>query len=124
MKRDFDLIRKILLEVESCDDSRGIGHSGAIQIREYSADSIQYHVGLLVDAGFVTGERVQVYGSHGAFYLQLNLAWRGHEFLDNARDDSIWQTVKKELGSKWSSVSFGVLETLLKQAVLKISGML
>ena len=124
MKRDFDLIRKILLEIESCDDPQGMGDSRGIRTREHSTKCIQQHVGLLVDAGFVAGKHLKTINSPVGFYLQVNLAWRGHEFLDNARDDSIWQTVKKELGSKWSSVSFGVLETLLKQAVLKISGML
>ena len=123
MKRDLDLIRKILLEVESCTNVRGVDTS-MIKVSGTSTDVIKYHVGLLVDAGLITGKRVQLLESSGAFYLQLNLTSRGHEFLDNARNDSIWQTVKKELGSKWGSVSFGVLETLLKQAVLKILGTL
>ena len=122
MKRDLDLIRKILLEVESCDDPDGIFNTMDINIEGYRAELIQYHVGLLIDAGLVTssGEPVGFMDASFISYFSVKLTWTGHEFLDNAKNESVWQTVKKGLGSKWGSVSFSIFETLLKQAVLKI----
>ena len=122
MKRDLDLIRKILLEVESCNDPDGIFNTMDINIEGYRAELIQYHVGLLIDAGLVTssGEPVRFMDASFISYFSVNLTWTGHELLDNAKNESVWQTVKKDLGSKWDSVSFSVLQTLLDQAALKI----
>ena len=122
MKRDLDLIRKILLEVESCDDPDGIFNTMDINIEGYRAELIQYHVGLLIDAGLVTSPGGTVGFMDASFisYFSVNLTWTGHELLDNAKNESVWQTVKKDLGSKWDSVSFSALQTLLDQAALKI----
>ena len=122
MKRDLDLIRKILLEVESCDDPGGIRDSMGINIKGYSTALTNYHVGLVIDAGWVTGTSLNTLESSSKFYFNLNLTNTGHEFLDNAKNESVWQTVKKDLGSKWGSVSFSVLQTLLNQAALKLFG--
>ena len=121
MKRDLDLIRKILLEVESCDNPNGIWDSREIKIEGYRDELTQYNVSNLITEGFlVTRESIEFLGSSSVLHLHVNLTWAGHEFLDNAKNESVWQTVKKDLGSKWDSVSFSALQTLLDQAALKI----
>ena len=122
MKRDLDLIRKILLKIESCDNPDGIFNTTDINIEGYRAELIQYQVGLLVDAGLVTssGKPARFMDASFISYFSVNLTWTGSELLDNAKNESVWQTVKKDLRSKWDSVSFSALQTLLDQAALKI----
>ena len=48
------------------------------------------------------------------------LTWKGHEFLDAARDPSTWETAKAKLksaGKDLHSVSVGVLTRLLTDII-------
>ena len=116
MKRDLDLIRKILLKIESRDNPRGIRDSMGIKIQGYSTALTNYHVGLVIDAGWVTGTSLNTLESSSKFYFNLNLTNAGHEFLDKARNNTVWQNIKEKLGSKWDSVCLSDLETLFNQA--------
>lgn len=42
------------------------------------------------------------------------LSNRGHDFIDAARSDTIWQKAKTEIGKTVGGVSLGVLVQLLK----------
>ncbi len=100
MKRDPDLIRKILLEVKSCDNPQGISDSRDIQIEGYSAELTQYNVGLLVDTGLVSGiksnEVVRI-----DFYINVKLATAGYDYLDLRKE------VYKEMRNKVEEVKEG-----------------
>ena len=43
------------------------------------------------------------------------LTWEGYDFVDNAQDESIWNTAKKVAGN----MSFGIFKTVLEQLALK-----
>ncbi len=119
MKRDLNLIREILLEVESCANYRG-ADTGTIKAGVIPPDIIQYHIGLLVDAGLIDETIRSSVNPQFMPHFNVNLTWSGHEFLDNARNDSIWEAVKEKHGNKLESVSLGKLQALLQQAVLKV----
>lgn len=113
MKRDMELVRKILLHIEEFDD---------VAERPIPADDIQniaYHLSLLVDAGFITGVRVDENHLTGEFiWFQMpvpRLTWTGHEFLDAAKSDTVWNEAKRRVGGGIGTVSFSVLTQLLMQ---------
>ena len=122
MKKDIDLIRKILLEIESCTNYLG-ADTGMIKVEGVSPDVIQSHISLLDTEGLIDGRRKTTLGSSVNPYFNVNLTWSGHEFLDNARNDSIWEAVKEKYGNKLESVSLGKLQVLLQEAVLKVFGL-
>ncbi len=41
------------------------------------------------------------------------MLWDGHEFLDNARNESIWKDAMKIVAEKGGSIAVGVLTQLL-----------
>ena len=88
MKRDMNLIRKLVLAIE--DDPNGYAPRD-IEIDEYTPDQINYHAYLIVDAGLAEGERVDTMNSRGPEVLLTNLTWAGHEFADAARDEKRWK---------------------------------
>jgi DNA-binding transcriptional ArsR family regulator len=85
MKRDIDLIRKILFEIEKYPYYNGEAIS--LNIENYSPEEINYHVNLLEEAGLV---QVMRYVSNMTEAYATRLTWQGHEFLDAARDDTHW----------------------------------
>lgn len=107
MKRDMELVRKILFALEAHDSFDGV----ELQFTKTSAESITYHVKIMADAGLI--EAVDLGTRGGAEWLPIGLTWLGHEFLDNARNDTVWRKVRAGLGKRADTMSFGVLSSLL-----------
>lgn len=109
-KRDLDLIRMLLLELEGIEE---------VDLAQYTEHEIKYHKYLLYDAGFAEGtivkDDVRRFEIIDAELFYLN--WQGHEFLANARNDTVWNDVKQVLRERGLSVSFSILQTLLSAAV-------
>jgi predicted nucleotide-binding protein len=88
LTRDMDLIRELLLKLESLPLGPGgvvllTGHEPELAIGGYSGDQIEYHLEYLKEAGLIEcpGSR-PIQGS----VLFRRLSPRGHEFLDKNRD--------------------------------------
>ena len=91
MKRDMDLIRELLfkLEQEPLDGNLYRLDLDGLGIEGWSHEDLAYHFLLLIDAGFVDGER----GGTGDIVAR-KLTWKGHEFLDTVRSPEIWRRTK------------------------------
>lgn len=115
MKRDMDLIREILLEVEQHDGDRDIGH---IEIEGFSQDDIRYNVYLLDQAGFIQGCILLGIGSiKPCGFAILGMTWAGHDFLDAIRSDSVWAKVKGKLEEYGGAASFVVIQQLAEHVM-------
>jgi len=114
MKRDMELIRKILLAVEG---SPGGWALAELKINGYTEAQTWYHKYLLVDAGLAIGVDMAVDQSPAPEYVLRSLTWAGHEFLDAARDDTRWKRAMKLVEEKGGAVTLGVLQGLLVAAM-------
>lgn len=112
MKRDIELIRQILFAIEKLE--HGIPR-GNIEIEGYSEEEIGYHVYLMDDAGLIIGMDATSLSSLSPFMMPQNLTWAGHDFLDAARDDTVWNGVKKKIEAVSGAVTFELLTALLVQ---------
>ena len=106
MRRDIDLIRRILLDLE---DKGSYANWLDVDIEEYSPERIDYHLELLTEAGLVTLKTSQRELSR---WLPVRLTWEGHEFLDAAREERRWQRAKESI-AKAGSVPFEIIATAL-----------
>jgi hypothetical protein len=61
-----------------------------LDLRDRPAEEIAYHLKLLIDAGFVDAEPYL----SGGFGIKT-ITWRGHEFLDDTRDPTVWKKAKE-----------------------------
>ncbi len=115
MKRDMDLIREILRAVEASEDSYGIDSP---TIEGYSEAQIAYHLRLLVDGGLIEVKEVAGGFQQEDEYIGINLTWDGQDFINVARDDSLWKEAKEAVIN--SGVGFTVQSLLawLKAQVL------
>jgi hypothetical protein len=121
MKRDMDLARRVLLELESAPfDGRDV----KIDLEGVAHNTLQYHLLLLSEAGLI--EAIDASSNDGPEYFPIRLTWSGHEFLDAARNDSFWVKAKSLIATKAGGVSFDimvdVLKTLARQALFGDEG--
>lgn len=113
MKRDMELIRKLLLYVEAHDTL-----PEAESINADPADLVG-HVGLLIEAGLLAGVSInRLQGGAQGVILDPwpRLSWQGQEFIAAARDLSTWEKAQEILGGAGkglSNVTLGVLQALL-----------
>lgn len=115
MKRDFDLIRYLLLVVENHQDSKPID-SDTIQVEGYSDVQIGLHLNMMGDAGFIVMEPWKSTTNDERIIkvpLIFDLTWKGHEYLDTIRDPKIWKATKS-LTSKIGSASFELVLEIAK----------
>ncbi|OYU03990.1 MAG: hypothetical protein CFE47_29070 [Pseudomonas sp. PGPPP1] len=112
MKRDLDLVRKILIYYEEKDFD---GMDRTIEIDGYSESLINYHLLLMDEAGLLRCERstssktpdrvIKVY--------PFSLTWSGHEFLSAARNEGLWGKAKSLSLDKAGVLSFDIMKDLL-----------
>lgn len=121
MQRDMDLARKILLAVEEADaDPRGWVN---ISVPGYEKQAIYYHIMLLDEAGLLEGQDLCSLGPNGFEWAAKRLTWRGHDFLDAARSDTVWQRAKDKTLKVAGSVTFDVMKELLVQSARELIGL-
>ncbi|MBF0786083.1 DUF2513 domain-containing protein [Muribacter muris] len=106
MKRNWDLIRKILIKLEEKADGTSWLESSAI--RGYGPMTVAYHYKLMQSAGLI--EVKDVSDAEQEDFAALSLTWQGHELLDNIRNDSVWNKVKSTVQTKSLNLSFDVIK--------------
>lgn len=115
MKRDMELIRKMVLLVE--DNPSGWAPR-RIEIEGYTHEQIAYHSYLLVDSGLASGSEVTHLGSSGPEYKLTHLTSAGHDFADSARPQYIWDEVVADIRKKGiASATIEVFKKLLDKQI-------
>jgi len=112
MKRDFDLIRHMLSDIEAMPAGEAIRE---FKYPEYDLATIEEHVRLIDEAGFIKGEISDVMGGPRTCSIFITgLSWEGHDFLDAMKDDNIWNKAKESVLKPGASITFGLLLEWLK----------
>jgi hypothetical protein len=109
MKRDLELIRKMVLAIEDAPS----GWAPDLKVEGYSDAQVGYHAYLLIDAGLAKGEDASTMGSEAPEGFISCLTWAGHEFADAARDETRWKKAMGVVQEKGGTVTIGVLTQLL-----------
>jgi hypothetical protein len=89
VKLDTDLVRQILLTVEEFPFD---GNFHDVEIEGRTENEISYHVMLLHEAGLL--EALDLSTLSGVCWKPQRLTYNGHQFLDAARSDTVWQKAK------------------------------
>ena len=113
MKRDINLIRELLLQIESKDCRK----AEDFDLENNQLQTINYHLILLTEANFIKASFLQSDQSGIEDVIVHRLTWDGHEFLDAARNETAWNNTKKILREKAITVTFDVLKLLLIEGV-------
>lgn len=92
MKLDKDLVREILLAIESSNHSPD--EPMGLTDERWTAQEISYHVMLLHEAGLVIAEDLSFLAETFPIWQIKRLTYKGHEFLDTVRDGEVWRLTK------------------------------
>lgn len=109
MRRDWELVRALLLRLEAEESSSA--HLVAQPLAGFDAEFVGYHLDLLDQAGLIVARRA------GGTVVALRLTWAGHELLDGIRRDSIWNRAKGLVREKGLEMSLETLKLAVKAAL-------
>src|SRR5262245_7503618 len=91
MQRNMDLVRMILLSLETSPSGWALDDLG---IKSFPPEEIGYHAHIMMQEGLIEGSDITHMHSVGPEALPRSLTWKGHEFLDLARDQERWNRAK------------------------------
>lgn len=119
MKRDWDTIRDVLIEVEALDSAQHatIQYGPASESDEPQKDA---HGVLLWRAGFIEG--MDASDMDGAAVLAQGLTWAGHDLLETIRSKAVWERIKTTAKDKGIELTFDAVKALGKTALAAIIG--
>ena len=122
MKLDPDLARAILLQVEATPANRT---SRDPEIEGYSEDEIFEHVELLNEAGYLEAKIVRSGSGDARIYTVFvtRLTWDGHEFLNAARNDTLWRRAKDKVTTSGGAMSLSILKAVLTDLAKRAVGL-
>ena len=115
VKRDMELVRELLLEIEA--NPQLIGRQCIdLPVGNRNPEEMAYTLSLLIGEGIVSG--------HIGMTMPLvsGLTWKGHELLDNIRDDHVWAGTKAAI-KPLASVSVALLAEIAKGEIKRLLGL-
>ena len=118
MKRDMDLIRDMLLMIESDSDvpPKTIKADAFLDLCD-NPYVISLHLDLLADYGFVDLRKLP----NGSYEVK-RITGKGYEYLDSVRSAKVWRNVKERL-SVVGGASFDIIKAVALEEVKKCLGL-
>ncbi|WP_096269492.1 DUF2513 domain-containing protein [Paucisalibacillus globulus] len=119
MRRDMELVRKILIEI-----SEG-KYKMDIKLNSDENRLYYYHLEIMRDAGLIS---FRDSGYKGGVLISNDpkLTWLGNDYLDSISNEGVWSKTKnviKERGMELSNVPFEIVSELAKMQLKKWIGM-
>lgn len=99
MKRDMDLMRKILFAIEE-QYQPGDGSIWGLKVEGYDKITIAEHCDLLFQQGFVKTYKPQFGDNTIMAFAVGNITAQGYEYLELIRDDEVWEKIKAKVEEK------------------------
>lgn len=112
MKRNMDLIRRIVLETAELPPGETLDKLEGVAEHEFVA-----HVIWLQEAGLIKAEAQAGTGSFATYAIVSRLTWEGCEFADAVMNDGTWQKAKEVVLKPGISFTFDVLKDWLKAEI-------
>lgn len=124
MKRDLDLIRKILLAIENVDSL--CYYNGIQQLAEdidcTDLALVSFHVTLLIDNDYIDVIDISCCGVEYDDYMIKRLTADGCDYLDNIRNDTVWNKTKELLSKVGGTCALELVKTISGKVILSQLG--
>ena len=115
LKRNLDLLRLLLLEIENIDDisfdSRRLTHLS-------EPITVYYHIHLLYEVGFI---EALPYSSNTCPIPMYRILWitnAGHDYIDSIRNNTVWSKTKSLLSSSGTNFALHVVQDIATKVLL------
>lgn len=110
MKRDYELIRKLLLHLEGSD----------IDLNSYTADQQLYHKAYLCDANLAEGTVHYPSTTHidipDLVHIK-KLTPQGHDLIDSIREECKWGKVKNWINNTGKTLSIELIKVATSELI-------
>lgn len=117
MRLNMDCIRDTLLYISKQPLSKKIKIEDLYQnIPGYNSDEIYYSCIKLIEAGYLSGQTVQILGNRTPHLNEIyDITYQGHEFLNTIEDETIFHKTKKKVLDQTSSFSLELFKLVAFQ---------
>lgn len=119
MKRDWDLVRDLLLAIE--EQTGGEVMRQISMPDRYTSEQVVSHLRLVNEAGFINGN-IKFVGDHLLLAIH-GLSWEGHDFLDSIRNDGVWEKTQEKAASVGGSVALETLKAIAAKVAESMLGL-
>lgn len=113
MRRDVELIRKLILAVEESPSARA---PRDLTIEGYTDEEVGYHAYLIGQQGLAVVANNSTRGNKLSAII-LNLTAAGHDFADASRNATVWNTVIATLKDKAITAPISIIQAMLEQVM-------
>jgi Hypothetical protein (DUF2513) len=113
MKRDWDVIRTVLMEIEALDGDARADFSYSMD--NDSSNIKEEHAFLLWKSGFIDADEINTASDQSIYSPRLT--WSGHDLLNTLRSTPVWERVKKNAKEKGLELTFDTVKLLAKEAL-------
>lgn len=111
MQRNWDVVRKILIKLEELGTTTSFLHQD--QVNGYDPELVAYHMQLLGEADLIKAN-CHITTAGLLECAAHRMTWKGHEFLDHIRQDTVWNQVKRTAREKGIDLSIDVIVNIAK----------
>lgn len=118
MMRDMELVRKILLAVAATERPLD---SMMVRIAHYTPEQISDHIRLLHEARLLDGSPA-VGPDRRLRWNELRLTWSGHDFVECARNETIWRLSGEALGQESATAGIETWHRTLIESTYRLMG--
>lgn len=109
MRRDMEIIRKLLAAIEAKSDLE----PNEIKIQDADDLVVGRHVEILFAAGMIDGFESDQLGLPYTPISVRDLTWEGHDLAASLRNESVWASIKKKLSpDELSTLPLPVIKTV------------
>ncbi len=117
MKRNWEIIREILLRLEAAGSPNTYLNANAIS--EYPHQEVAYNMRLLSQAGYIKAKILESSTGSGEIgsALAIHLTNTGHELLDIIRSESVWSKITETFKSKSVDMTFDLVISIGKKVM-------
>lgn len=109
MKRDWDIIREILLKLEMAATPNM--YLSAKDLAPFPMQEVAYNMRLLDQAGYIKAKILESSTGNGEINaaMAIHMTDKGHELLDTMRNDGVWTKVKDKFADKGLDMTFDLV---------------
>ena len=119
MKFDPDIALKILKAIEDYPEDTIPINPWRPLVPDADKNVYSFHCRLLSDAGYI--EAHDLSSRDGSYYCPRRMRWNGVQFLEQFRNDSLWQRAKDVASEKGVGMA---LDTLLQIGKMLAEGLM
>ena len=121
MKRDLDLIRKILFRTEEIPpDDHNINN---LDFEGYDEATVSAHALLMYEAGLIEASFTRTPRGTSNLYSLRRLLGPGHDMLDTIRNDTVWAKTKDRVSTTVGSTTLEIVKGIAEGVAKGMIGM-